>query len=73
MKVRVTFDIDDTTRIAINVAQGNGFKPAPREAIETFLRDATNRKVDLLRRMFAAATLELTEGLDIENTEAVNQ
>lgn len=73
MKVRVTFDIDDTDRIAISVFKGNGFKPAPRTDIEKFLQDVIDRRMGLLRRMFDSATQEMFEGMDAENTEAVNQ
>lgn len=55
MKVRVTYEIDDTDRIAISVAQGLGFKPASRESIMDYLASVTFADLTMLRRKFELA------------------
>lgn len=59
MKVRVTFEVTDTDRIAISVAQGNGFKPAAREDIVDFLENGAEHRLSELRDRFQLATEEI--------------
>lgn len=61
MKVRVTFDIDDTDRVAISVASGTGFRPANRMQMEDFIRNAVNDKMAVLSNKFHLATEQLVE------------
>lgn len=59
MKVRVTFEISDTDRIAISVAQDKGFVPATRADIEAFLTGVVTNRLDAV----AAAWKEITDEL----------
>ena len=61
MKVRVTFDIDDTDRVAISVASGTGFRPANRMQMEDFIRNAVHDKMDVLSSRFKLATEQLAD------------
>lgn len=61
MKVRVTFDIDDTDRVAISVASGTGFRPASRVQMEGFINNAVREKMDVLSSRFKLATEQLAE------------
>lgn len=61
MKVRVTFEIDDTDRIAISVASGTGFRPASRVQMEGFINNAVAEKMDVLSSRFKLATEQLAE------------
>ena len=66
MKVRVTFDINDTDRIAISVLAGNGFTPAPRDHIEAYLSGVVNTDLRKLRERFDVATQQIIGELDTE-------
>lgn len=72
MKVRVTFELSDLDRVAINVLAGEGFVPAPRERIEKYLMATVVTRLSRLRKQFDVATQEIMEGMDV-NTEEENQ
>lgn len=59
MKVRITFDITDDERVAISVAQGNGFKEAPRDDIERWITATVSHRRQVLNDRFAIATREM--------------
>jgi hypothetical protein len=65
MKVRVTFEITDTDRIAISVAQGKGFTPAPREDIEAYVTGVVTNRLDQIGEAFTEATDKLLEQLKV--------
>jgi hypothetical protein len=69
MKVRVTFDIDDTDRIAISVAAGTGFANANRGQMEDFIRNAVNDKMEGLNRRFKLATDQILAADTIGETD----
>lgn len=73
MKIRVTFDIDDTERIAISVLNTGEFKPAPRADLEAFIEEVVFNSLAKVRLRFdKAATLFRGEAA-ILNTEEANQ
>jgi hypothetical protein len=61
MKVRVTFVIDDTDRVAISVASGTGFRPASRVQMEGFINNAVKEKMDALSHRFKLMTEQIAE------------
>lgn len=76
MKIRVTYEVDDVQRVAISVHKGDGFKPANRETIEEFLRDAGENRLAKLDVQFRRAFQEIIESTytsEDVNTEAENQ
>jgi hypothetical protein len=79
MKIRVTFEVDDTDRIAISLLKNGTFKSAPRETIEEWLKDTVDVRLSRLRRQFEIATQDMFEALDVYvndvemNTEEENQ
>ena len=59
MKVRVTFEVSDTDRIAISVAQDKGFVPASREDIEGFITGVVTNRLDAVAQAWKEVTDEL--------------
>lgn len=72
MKVRVTFDVTDTDRIAIGVLIDGKFAPASHETTEAYLAGVVHQRLARLRAQFDLATQSIIDGME-QNTEEANQ
>lgn len=59
MKVRVTFDINDDQRQAINLATNGSLAPAPRETLEGYLLGTVDTQLTKLEDAYVEARAEL--------------
>ena len=63
MKVRITFDITDTQRVAISASKGDGFIPADRASLEAFLTDTVTTKLNRIEDAYTEAVDDLLSRL----------
>lgn len=60
MKLRITHEVTDNQRTALNVALNGRFTPLPREDLEAWLTDTIAVELDDLEATFNELTAELT-------------